>query len=128
MSEENEMDKTPGKISWQELTTRDTIGSAKFYSDLFGWAQEEMDMGAGTYTIFKVGEHSVAGMAVLPPEVQGAPEGWMNYVTVENLEASVAKARELGGKVCKDITSLQMGRFAIIRDPQGAVVGLWQFV
>jgi uncharacterized protein len=67
-------------------------------------------------------------MAVLAPQAEGTPEGWTNYVTVENLEASIAKAREFGGKVCQDITVLQMGRFAIIRDPRGAVVGLWQFV
>ena len=52
---------------------------------------------------------------------------WMGYVTVENLEASVAKAGELGAEVLKGITAIPMGRFAILADPQGAVVGLWQF-
>jgi uncharacterized protein len=52
---------------------------------------------------------------------------WMGYVTVENLEASLAKATELGAEVHKGITTIPMGRFAIIGDPQGAIIGLWQF-
>ena len=127
MSEQNEMDKTPGKISWKELMTHDAEVSAAFYRDLFGWVREEVVLGGSTYTFFKVGDESVAGMAVLSAKSAGTPEGWTNYVTVKNLEDSIAKACELGGKVCKDITALQMGRFAIIQDPHGAVVGLWQF-
>ena len=127
MSEQNEMDKTPGKISWKELMTRDAEASAGFYRGLFGWVREEVDVGGSAYTFFKVGEESVAGMAVLSAKSEGTPEGWTNYVTVKNLEDSIAKACELGGKVCKDIAALQMGRFAIVQDPHGAVVGLWQF-
>jgi uncharacterized protein len=127
MSEENEMDKTPGKISWKELMTRDEAGSAKFYGSLFGWVREDMKVGSSTYSIFKVGGDSVAGMAALSPKSEGTPVGWTNYVTVKDLEASIAKARELGGKVCKEITSLQIGRFAIIQDPEGSAIGLWQF-
>jgi uncharacterized protein len=127
MSEQNEMDKTPGKISWKELMTPDAVVSAKFYHGLFGWVIEEVDLGGTSYTFFKVGEESVAGMAVLSAKSEGTPEGWTNYVTVENLEDSIAKARELGGKVCKDITALRIGRFAIVQDPNGAAVGLWQF-
>jgi predicted enzyme related to lactoylglutathione lyase len=127
MSEQNGMDKTPGKISWKELMTRDAEVSAGFYRGLFGWVREEVVLGGSTYTFFKVGEESVAGMAVLSAKSEGTPEGWTNYVTVKNLEDSIAKACELGGKVCKDITALQMGRFAIIQDPHSAVIGLWQF-
>jgi predicted enzyme related to lactoylglutathione lyase len=127
MSEQNEMDKTPGKISWKELMTRDAEASARFYRGLFGWVREEVDVGGSAYTFFKVGEEPVAGMAVLSAKSEGTPEGWTNYVTVENLEDSIAKTRELGGKVCKDITALPIGRFAIVQDPHGAVIGLWQF-
>jgi len=127
MSEQNEMDKTPGIISWNELMTRDAAASTKFYSGLFGWTHEEMDMGGATYTVFKTGERSVAGMIKYPPDAESMPVMWMNYITVTNLEASVAKAGELGGKVLKDVTAMSMGRFAIVRDPQGAVFGLWQF-
>jgi len=129
MSEEgaNEMDKTPGIFSWNELMTRDVAASAKFYTALFGWSREEMDMQGFTYSMFKSGDRAVGGMVTLPPDAESMPAIWMPYVTVENLEASLARAKELGAKVHKDVTTMQMGRFAIIADPAGAVIGLWQF-
>lgn len=84
-------------------------------------------MGGSTYSMFKSGDRSVGGMITLPPEAESMPGIWMAYVTVENLEASLAQAIELGAKVHKEITTIPMGRFAIIADPQGAVLGLWQF-
>jgi uncharacterized protein len=129
MSEEgsNEMDKTPGIFSWNELMTRDAAASAKFYTALFGWSCEEMDMQGYTYSMFKSGDRAVCGMFALSPEAESMPVMWMPYVTVEDLEASVARAKELGATVHKEITTIQVGRFAILADPQGAVIGLWQF-
>jgi uncharacterized protein len=129
MSEQtsNEMDTTPGIFSWNELMTRDARASAKFYTTLFGWTREEMDMEGISYSMLKSGDRPVGGMVTLPPEAESMPGIWMAYVTVENLEASLAQAIELGAKVHKEITTIPMGRFAIIADPQGAVIGLWQF-
>ncbi len=107
--------------------TRDAEASAKFYTALFGWTREDLDMGGFTYGMFKTGGRPVGGMIVLPPEAETMPVMWMGYVTVENLEASVEKAAELGAEVLKGITAIPMGRFAILADPQGAVIGLWQF-
>jgi uncharacterized protein len=98
-----------------------------FYTALFGWTREDMDMGGFTYTMLKSGGRAVGGIIALPKEAESMPVMWMGYVTVENLEASVAKAVELGAKVHKEITTIPMGRFAILGDPQGAVIGLWQF-
>jgi uncharacterized protein len=129
MSEEgsNQMDKSPGIFSWNELMTRDAAASAKFYTTLFGWSREEMDMQGFTYNMFKSGDRAVGGMLTLPPEAHSMPVMWMPYVTVENLEASVDRAKKLGATVHKEITAIPMGRFAILADPQGAVIGLWQF-
>jgi uncharacterized protein len=129
MSEQtsNEMDTTPGIFSWNELMTRDAEASAEFYTALFGWTREDLDMGGLTYSMFKAGGRPVGGMIVLPPEAESMPVMWMGYVTVENLEASVEKAVKLGAEVLKGITAIPMGRFAIVADPQGAVIGLWQF-
>jgi uncharacterized protein len=129
MSEQssNKMDTTRGIFSWNELMTRDADASAKFYAALFGWTREDMDMEGRTYSMFKSGGRPVGGMIGLPPEAESMPVMWMGYVTVENLEASLAKAVDLGAEVCKEITTIPMGRFAIITDPQEAVIGLWQF-
>jgi uncharacterized protein len=121
-------DMTPGIFSWNELMTRDPEASKKFYTQLFGWKAETMNMGPGMeYTFLKAGERPAGGLMRLPPDAGNAPTSWMGYVTVSDLPAAVAKAKSLGAKVCKDVTNLPMGRFAIISDPQGAVLGLWEF-
>jgi predicted enzyme related to lactoylglutathione lyase len=127
MSEEtsSEMDATPGIFGWNELMTPDAEASAKFYSALFGWTREDMDVGGSTYGMFKTGGRPVAGM--IPAGTESVPAIWMGYVTVEDLETSLAKAVELGAKVHKGIITNPMGRFAIIADPHGALIGLWQF-
>ena len=119
---------TPGIVSWNELVSRDADGSKQFYSQLFGWKIETMTMGPGAeYTMMKAGERPAAGLIRMPAEAGPAPTMWMSYVTVADLPAAVAKAKALGAKLCKDVTQLPMGRFAIINDPQGATLGLREF-
>ena len=128
MSEENcTQDKTPGIISWNELATRDTEASKGFYTEMFGWTTEEMEMPTGTYTTFNSNGRPVGGMMELPAEAEKAPVMWLNYITVADVKAAVEKARGLGCHICKDVTELPMGSFAIVADPQGAAFGLWQF-
>lgn len=124
---ENTKDMTPGLVSWNELMTHDPVASAKFYTELFGWKAETENMGGWDYTFFSAGDRPAGGMIKLPPEAGKAPTAWMGYVTVADLSAAVEKAKQLGAHVCKDATTLPFGRFAIISDPQGAVLGLWEF-
>lgn len=128
-NEQHEMDKTPGIVSWNELATHDTAASTEFYTQLFGWSTKVDDMEGGIqYTSFQTADgRPVAGMIKMPEEAQGAPTMWMGYITVTDVAKSVAKAKELGATVHKDITTIPFGSFAIIGDPQGAVFGLWQF-
>ncbi len=125
MSESQEP-KSPGTIGWNELCTHDAKGSVEFYTQLMGWTAQEMPMPTGSYTIFSQGSEMVGGCVAMPPEAKGAPTMWMSYINVEDLDAAVAKARELGAKVCKERTDLPTGRFAIITDPQGAAIAFWQ--
>lgn len=121
-------DMTPGLVSWNELVSHDPDASQQFYSQLFGWTAETMPMGSGNdYTFMKVGDRPAAGLIRLPAEAGHAPTMWMSYVTVPDVSAAVAKATSLGAKVCRDVTRLPMGSFAIIADPQGAAIGLWEF-
>lgn len=128
MSEEKQQeDKTPGIFSWHEMMTTDQEASTAFYSSLFDWKHEDMDMGGFTYRFFKSGERPVAGMMQITPEMGECPPHWLSYVTVEDIEASTAKAQELGARVVKEITDVGKGKFSIIIDPQGAGIALWQF-
>ena len=125
-SKKNE-DKTPGIVSWNELISRDPAGSKKFYTEMFGWTAEEMPMPTGTYTFFRSGDRPAAGMIQLPPDAGEMPTMWMGYITVSDLEAAVEKARGLGARICKEITEMPMGSFAVVIDPQGATFGLWRY-
>ena len=124
----NEEDRTPGIFSWRELVTQDPAGSRKFYTELFGWTEDTMEMPGGMeYVSFMNGDTPVAGVIKSPKE--DAPTTWINYITVEDLDATVAKAQALGAHVCMPITDIPgKGRFAGVADPQGAPIAFWQFV
>jgi predicted enzyme related to lactoylglutathione lyase len=108
-----------------ELMSTD-VGKAKaFYGRLFGWSLEDMPMGEDTYTMVKVGEGTGGGIMKNP--MPNAPSSWLAYVLVDDVAKSVEKVRSLGGKVMKDKTEVMgMGSFAIITDPTGAMIGLWE--
>lgn len=115
---------TPGAFSWCELSTPDPETAAGFYRDLFGWEVETMDMGTEPYRVVKAGGVQVGGIYRSPPE-QPAPPHWGCYVTVADTDATAAKCVSLGGKVVVQPTDIpQVGRFAVLQDPQGAVVSV----
>ncbi|MFT5124505.1 MAG: putative enzyme related to lactoylglutathione lyase [Kiritimatiellia bacterium] len=77
--------------------------------------------------MFKLGERPVAGMMSLPPEAGECPPHWMSYVTVTDVDASVAKAVAAGGTVIRPVMEIpNTGKFATIQDPTGAVLSFWQ--
>ncbi len=115
----------PGAPCWNELMTTDTQKAGEFYSQLFGWQKSEHDMGGTQYTMFLQGEVPVAGMMTLPPEASGAPPHWMLYFSVDDCDGGVARATEMGARVCAppmDIPTI--GRMAVLMDPQGAAFSI----
>ena len=105
----------------------DNVDDAKgFYGEVFNWRFEEKDMGPmGTYVMAHRGEHQTAGIMKKPAEVP-APPHWLTYVFVEDIEATVAKVKGLGGKVMMPPTAVPgVGRTSIITDNQGAAIGLF---
>ncbi|MCK6523758.1 VOC family protein [Myxococcota bacterium] len=113
-----------GAICWRELSSTNPAVATKFYRDLFSWTSKDVDMGPmGTYTILNHGEEMVAGAMQGPnPEI---PSHWINYVTVDDVDASAAQVVQLGGQVFMPPTDApEIGRFAIVADPEGAVFGL----
>ena len=114
----------PGQFSWNELLTSDVAGAGAFYTQLFGWQAEPMP-GGMPYTLFKKNGIFAGGMMAVP--MPGVPPHWLNYVTVENADASAARVTELGGTVCKPPFDIpNVGRIAIVQDPQGAFFGIFQ--
>ena len=68
--------KTHGDFSWTELMTNDVEASRKFYTELLGWAAEDMPMGeGGSYVVVKAGDQSIGGIMKMPKEV---PPGFLH--------------------------------------------------
>ncbi|HXS45901.1 MAG TPA: VOC family protein [Solirubrobacterales bacterium] len=113
----------PGTLSWNELNTRDVSAAAEFYGAIFGWTFESEDMGeAGSYTTIHLGGSPVGG--ILNQRGRGVPEEvppyWAVYFAVEDTDAMVEKAKQLGGSVMVEPVDIPVGRFAILTDPHGA--------
>jgi hypothetical protein len=112
----------PGALSWCELYTRDTAAAADFYTGLFGWTVEQTQSGdGGEYNLFSLGEQPAAGMMAIREEWGPMPPHWSIYLSVADLDASLAKLQELGGQQISPAMAVEgVGRFAFICDPQGA--------
>lgn len=113
---------TPGRFCWNELATTNVAKATKFYSGLLGWKTKAFG-GGMEYTQFKKGKDMVGGMLKCPKP--GVPAHWVPYVVVGNVEATVKKATKLKGKVLVPPFDIpDVGRIAVLRDPQGAVIGI----
>lgn len=125
-----EVFKTHGAFSWSELMTTDTTKAAEFYGKLFGWKVEAMPMPGGPadappYHVIKPrgAEDAIGGLMACPQS--GMPPAWGIYVTVDNVDETVAQTKALGGKVLMEIMEVPgVGRMATIQDPQGAVISV----
>lgn len=117
-----------GEFCWNELATSNVEAAKDFYGKVFGWQFTEHSMGDTTYTMFKKNDQEFGGIWSIPKNMeQEIPSHWMAYILVENAEAALAKALQNGAKVIKPVTKAgEMGLFAIITDPVGAHIALWQ--
>jgi len=119
----------PGHFCWNELLTDRPKECAGFYTDLFGWGVETSEMpDTGTYWVFQRGERMECGMLAFPEQAAGhAPPHWLPYVAVADVDATVELAGELGARVyCQPTDIPQMGRFAVLADPQGAAFAVFE--
>ena len=117
-----------GRFVWQELMTEDTATAAAFYSKVVGWRAEPSAVDA-TYTQFGIGSAHYAGMMRLPDEARasGAKSQWLPYIGAADVEATMAAAERLGGKVVRPAQDIPtVGRFAILNDPQGAAFAVFK--
>jgi predicted enzyme related to lactoylglutathione lyase len=121
---------TPGTFSWVDLATTDGPAAKAFYAGLFGWEMEDNDAGGGAvYTTCRLDGDAVAGLYEMTEEMRatGAPANWLSYVTVADADGAVARVRELGGGAIDDAFGvLDVGRMAVLNDPQGAVFAVWE--
>ena len=117
------VDSSPGSFCWSELMTTDPDAAGSFYANLVGWQAATQEMAPGmAYTSFLQGERPVGGMMKMEgAQWRGVPPHWMNYVSVDSVDAVATKAAELGGVVIVPPTDIPgVGRFSTLQDPTGA--------
>ena len=117
-----------GEFCWNELITPDLNKAKIFYNALFGWQFEDHQVSQHiNYTMINVGKEGIGGMTQAPADQKQAPPHWMSYIYVDNLDQSIEKAKSLGATVKVPKTQAgDFGSFAIITDPVGAHIALWE--
>jgi len=112
-----------GVFVWDELGTTDADGAQRFYEQVFGWTTKDMGEDFGGYRIFELGGAQIGGLMANPkPEI---PAMWTPYVGVDDTDAACKQATDLGAAVLVEPMDVPtVGRFAILKDPQGAVFGI----
>jgi len=114
----------PGTFSWVDLATSDAPAAKDFYAGLFGWEFDDQPVpGDGTYSLARLGGRTAAAIF----ERTDMPPVWVSYVTVEDADAVAARGQELACAVLQQpFDVMEVGRMAVLSDPQGAVFAIWQ--
>ncbi len=120
----------PNTYSWNELMTRDLDRALEFYSAVFGWTYDPMDMGPiGTYHVIAGGESGgLGGLMGMPPDMpEQVPNHWGVYFTVESVDATVESITSAGGQVVNGPMDIPgVGRTATVHDPAGGSFNVMQ--
>ncbi len=104
-----------------EIPTTDFEKAKDFYSGLFNWKVTIMP--EMNYASFETG--AVPGGGFM--KVEEMKPGMTNYILVEDIEATIAKAEELGGKLIHEKEEVpEMGWYALLADPDGNIFGIWK--
>jgi predicted enzyme related to lactoylglutathione lyase len=119
-----------GRFVWYELITKDPKAAMSFYTGVVGWKTEPFSGAPADkpYTMWLGSQGPLGGVMLLDESLtkRGVPPHWMAHVEVADVDRTVAKVKELGGQVHHgpmDIPTI--GRFAVIGDPQGAVLSVF---
>jgi predicted enzyme related to lactoylglutathione lyase len=116
-----------GTIGWTDLTVPDAEKTRQFYSEVIGWKSEPVSM--GDYNDFSMippdGDQPAAGICHARGTNAGLPPVWMIYITVDDIDESIERCLALGGEVVVAPKAMGSARYCVIKDPAGAVAGLY---
>jgi len=114
-----------GRFIWHELMTTDPEAAGAFYPKVVPWKTQPSGM--PSYTLWMAGKTQTGGLMALPDgPASGTPPSWLIYIGTPSVDVTVEKAQRLGGKVLKGATDIpNVGRFAVLADPQGAAFAVF---
>lgn len=113
----------PGALVWNELASPDLDASSAFYSQLFGWEIAPFEGTSEPYLSIKNGGANNGGIRPLAPA--GAPPHWLVYFGVQDIDAALSQAGELGAATLAGPIDIEIAKIAVIQDPQGAVFAIY---
>ena len=114
-----------GLITWHELLTDDVDGAVRFYAELLGVEIEDAEMSDFTYHMLEKDGRTHGGFVAKSADSGEAPNHWYPYIQVDDVDATIAKATELGAQTHMGPADLVDSlRIAVLGDPQRATVGL----
>lgn len=119
----------PGKVVWHDLLTEDPAAARRFYGGLFGWTFRQVGLGLGqSYTVIEHHGRVIGGLVDARRIGRGVNVSrWIPVVSVADMAAAMAEVRAAGGSVFQEpVTIQQRGRVAVVADPQGAVLTLFE--
>lgn len=114
-----------GDFIWYELITDNADAARAFYGEVIGWTIEAQPSGPIDYRMISASEGNVAGLMPLTAEMKanGARPAWLGYIAVDDVDAMAKSVESGGGHVHVPPTDIpDVGRFAFVADPQGAMV------
>ncbi len=97
-----------------------------FYQSVIGWAPEQLNMGGYADYVMTADGSEIAGICHARGGNAELPPVWLIYITVEDLDHSIAECQRLGGSVIAAPRSYGGGRYCVIKDPAGAICALYQ--
>lgn len=114
-----------GDFIWYELMTSDPETASAFYRAVIGWTSDKFADPASDYQVFSAGDTPVAGLMHPPAEADsnGAHPSWFGYIGVDDVDATAQRMGKAGGTVHVEPRTIpDVGRFAMLSDPQGAAL------
>ena len=114
-----------GRFVWHDLLTKDIGAAKRFYGELFGWHFEDTKRGDHPYVLARSGTALVGGIVDVSANGATGPQ-WLSYMSVADLDRSVAQVQADGGRVLVEARNFPNARAAVVADPQGAPLGLAQ--
>jgi hypothetical protein len=115
-----------GEPCWIDLMTSDPARSITFYAELLGWKAVDTGTGSGRYTMFFHGNVAVAGLTAQEP-ANGIRNFWTTYLATLSVDETIRAATAAGAVVVAPPQTVgDQGRLAVLTDPAGAAVGIWE--
>jgi predicted enzyme related to lactoylglutathione lyase len=119
-----------GHFVWYELVTTDVAAAAAFYTRVMGWGAWDTSAPGKPYILFGDGKSVISALTPLPDDARqmGVQPIWVGYVGVDDVDATAERVARLGGAVHVPPTDvLDISRFSVFTDPQGARLALFKW-